>query len=68
MKITVNLKNNNYDIILERGCINKLGTLIDTNRKTLVITDDNIPPKWSEIVCSQLQNVKLVKVPHGEKA
>ena len=42
MKIRVELENNGYDIILERGCLGRAGELLDLDRRVLIVTDDGV--------------------------
>ena len=32
-----------YDIVIERGCLKKAGTLLPLQRKVLIVTDSGVP-------------------------
>ncbi len=66
--ISVNLTHKTYDIILERGSIQKLNHYFDTSRKIFILTDQNIPQKWIDIVSEQCPNSKVYKVIGGEES
>lgn len=66
--LNVNVKHKNYDIILERGSITHLKDYFDTNRKIFILTDQNIPQKWIDLVSSQCPNSIVHKVHGGEES
>lgn len=43
MKIGVSLGKNSYDIILERGVLQRAEELLELGRKTLIVTDSGVP-------------------------
>lgn len=59
----VEIPNNEYDIVIERGVLSKAGELIDLNRRTLIVTDDNIPSVYAETIKRQSDDgiVKIIK-------
>ena len=66
--ISVNLTHKTYDIILERGSIQRLSNYFDTNRKIFILSDQNIPQKWIALVQQQCPNSKVYKVVGGEES
>ena len=52
--ITVNLGENSYEIVLQRGSLKRVGELLDISkdRKVLVVTDSGVPSEYSETVAS----------------
>lgn len=66
MKLHMQTDSAAYDIILERGVIGKIGDYINLDRKILILTDQNIPQKWIDIVSKQCKNSMVYKVPGGE--
>ena len=66
MIISVNLGEQSYDIILERGALNKVSELININRKVLIVTDDGVPSEYANTVAKQSANAYIVTVPQGE--
>ena len=67
MIIPVNVTQGSYDIVLERGAINKVGELIDLNRTVLIVTDDGVPSSYAECVAKQCKAAIIVTLPQGEK-
>ena len=43
MNIRINLGERSYDIVTGRGLLDKIGELIDLERKVLVVTDSGVP-------------------------
>ena len=66
MVISVNLGEQSYDIILERGALNKVSELINIDRKVLIVTDDGVPSEYANTVAKQSANAYIVTVPQGE--
>lgn len=46
MKISVDLKENSYDILIEDGILKRVGEYIDLNRKVMIITDSGVPKEY----------------------
>ncbi len=67
MIIPVNVTQGRYDIVLERGAINKVGELLDLNRTVLIVTDDGVPSSYAECVAKQCKAAIIVTLPQGEK-
>lgn len=67
MVIPVSLKNNSYDIILEKGALKKAGELLNIKGKALVVTDSGVPEKYARTLLSQLENAFLFCFPQGEE-
>lgn len=67
MIIPVNLSGSSYDIVLERNALEKVGKLINLDRKVLIVTDDGVPKKYAKSVASQCKIPVLVTLPQGEK-
>ena len=66
MKIKVELENNGYDIILERGCLTRAGELLDLDRRVLIVTDDGVPCEYAERVAEQCRRPVIFTVKSGE--
>ncbi len=67
MVIPVSLKDNSYDIILEKGALKKAGELLNIKGKALVVTDSGVPEKYAKTLLSQLENAFLFRFPQGEE-
>lgn len=68
MKLTMRTKNDEYDIILERGCIHSIASYISLDRKVFILTDQNIPDIWINIVKEQCPTSMVYRVPGGENS
>ena len=66
IKITLNLEKNSYDILLESGCLNHAGKLLDLNRKVLIVTDTGVPAGYASAVASACLSAEIVRIPQGE--
>lgn len=67
MKLTVNLKDNSYDISICRGALNRLSQYIPSHHKMLIVSDDNIPNEYVELVKSSFPHALIYRFPHGEE-
>ena len=50
MVISVNLAEQGYDIILERGALNRADELLNLNRKALIVTDSGVPLEYAKSI------------------
>ena len=73
MKLNVNIKNHEYDIIIGSSILKNSADYILTARekpsKIMVVTDENVAKLYADTVCSSLKEiaeVKLVVLPAGE--
>lgn len=55
-----------YDIVIERGALNKADRYLDLDRKVLVVTDDGVPARYAQTVASLSKDGTVVTVPQGE--
>ena len=62
----MNLGANSYDIIIERGALQKASEYLNLNRKVLVVTDDGVPSVYADTVAAQCKSATKVVVPQGE--
>lgn len=74
MNLTVKTKSHDYDITIEKGLINKSGSIIKDfvgENTAFVITDDNVwgiyGDKFSNILSSANVNYSVMVLPNGEK-
>ena len=68
MDIHVSLKENSYDITIERGVLNKAGGLLNLDRNVLVVTDSGVPAEYSNIIASFCKNPVRVTIEQGEES
>ena len=43
MILKLDLGEQSYDIVIERGAISKISSLVPLERKALILTDDGVP-------------------------
>lgn len=67
MIIPINLGKDSYDIVLERGALNKVGELFKINGKVLVVTDSGVPENYAKTVAAQFKNSFIFTFPQGEQ-
>ena len=68
MIITMDLGSRSYDIVVERGVLKKAGTLLNLNRKCLIVTGAMVPRAYSECIASQCREHLIVTVEPGEQS
>lgn len=66
MNIHMNLKENSYDIIVERGILSHAGELLNLNRRVLIVTDSNVPEIYAQTVAKQCKTPVICTVESGE--
>ena len=66
MIINVNLAERGYDIVVERGALNKIGELLRLDRRVLIVTDSGVPSQYAETVASASKSPVIVTVEQGE--
>lgn len=66
MIIPVKTSTGSYDIILEKGSLNRLNDFFNLNRKVLIVTDNGVPKDYSQKVSEQCQESYIVTLPQGE--
>lgn len=72
-KLTVDLSDRSYDILIEQGLLDRTGTLVRATgcgNRLAVITDETVLPLYGARICSSLEEagftVKMIPVPTGE--
>ena len=66
MNIHLNLNENNYDIVVERGVLKKAGELLNLERRVLIVTDEGVPETYAQTVASQCKMPVIHTVKEGE--
>lgn len=66
MKMTMNLGNRSYDIILKRGSLQNLYQFANLGRKVAVVTDTGVPEAYARCVAEQCGEACIITVPQGE--
>lgn len=68
MNIHMDLQENSYDIIVERGVLSHAGEYLQLNRRVLVVTDDGVPEHYAQMVAAQCKHPVLCTVAAGEQS
>lgn len=66
MIIPLNLGEQSYDIVLERGALDKASKYLNLNRKCLIITDSGVPSQYASTIKEQAKEGYVVIIPQGE--
>ena len=68
MTLHVNLGENSYDIIIERGVLSKAGEYLDLDRKALIVTDTGVPARYSAAVSATAKGSYVFTLEQGEQS
>lgn len=66
MKIFMNLRENSYDILVERGILHHAAEHLHLNRRVLIVTDSGVPQEYAQILSQQCKTPVICTVPAGE--
>lgn len=66
MVIHMNLGDDSYDILVERGIISNAGQHLNLNRRVLVVTDSGVPEIYAKTVAAQCRDSVIYTVEAGE--
>jgi len=66
MIIPVKTATSEYNIVLERGALNRLDEYLNLNRRVLVVTDSGVPAVYAQTVAKQCKEPYVVTVDEGE--
>lgn len=64
--IRMELGANSYNIILERGSLEKAGEYLSLDRKVFVLTDRGVPQSYAQTIANQSKEAYIKVVPSGE--
>jgi len=68
MILSVDLGARSYDVVVERGCLQQAGRLLNLDRKVLIVTDTGIPAAYSQAVARASREPVTVCFETGEKS
>ena len=66
MIIPVKTSSGQYDIILERGALQKAGELLNLERRVLIVTDTGVPAQYADTVAKTCKTAVVVTIQQGE--
>jgi len=65
-KVRVPLVGKEYDILIGKGLLHNIDTYINPDNEIVIISDDNIPKKYMNIIQPLLHNPLTLFIPEGE--
>ena len=66
MVINMNLGQDSYDIIVERGILSKVENYLDLKRRVLIVTDSGVPEIYAKTVAEKCETPIIVTIEQGE--
>jgi len=66
MKIHMNLQEQSYDILVQRGILESAGEHLNLNRRVLVVTDSGVPAAYAKTLAQQCRESVILTVEAGE--
>ena len=66
MNIHMDLNENSYDIVVEKGVIAKAAKHLNLKRRVLIVTDSGVPATYAQTVASQCDKPIICTVEQGE--
>ena len=66
MNIHMNLKENSYDIVVERGILEKAGEHLNLDRRVLIVTDSGVTEIYAQTLAKQCKSPVICTVESGE--
>ncbi|MBR7098736.1 MAG: 3-dehydroquinate synthase [Clostridia bacterium] len=66
MVLHLDLKDNGYDIRVERGLLSHVGSYLNLARRVLIVTDEGVPAEYAAKVAEQCKAPIIETVPQGE--
>ncbi len=66
MIIHMNLGEDSYDIVVERGVIAKASKHLNLDRRVLVVTDSGVPAEYAKLIAEQCKDGVIYTVEAGE--
>ena len=67
MILRVELADAGYDIIIERGCLDRADEYLKLCRRVLVVTDTGVPSHYSQKICDMAEEGYICTIPDGEQ-
>ena len=64
----MNLGDDSYDIVVERGILARANEYLNLDRRVLVVTDSGVPAEYARMVAEQCKNGIICTVDEGEES
>lgn len=68
MNIHMELNENSYDIVVERGILSRVSDMLNLERRVLIVTDSGVPAEYAETVAKQCKEPFIHTVKSGESS
>lgn len=68
MILEIKMNNKNYDIVIERGILDKASQYLSLDRKVLILTDSGIPKEYVNTLKKQIRDVFVYEIEQGEQS
>ena len=66
LSLRMELGEDSYDILMERGILKRAGELLGLDRRVLIVTDDGVPSQYAVTVAAQCKAPVIVTLKQGE--
>ena len=66
--LRMELGEDSYDILIERGLLRRAGELLKLDRRVLIVTDSGVPASYAKTVAAQVKSAVTVTLPQGEES
>ena len=66
--LRMELGGNSYDIVIERGALNRIGELLRLGRRVMIVTDSGVPQEYVQTVMAACASGFVTVLPQGEEA
>ncbi|MCR4790135.1 MAG: 3-dehydroquinate synthase [Treponemataceae bacterium] len=67
MTVHINLGPNSYDIVIERGVLDRAHQELNLDRNVLIVTDKKVPLEYAKKIASKCKDAHICVLPCGEK-
>ena len=68
MNIHMNLKENSYDIVVQRGILDECEKHINLERRVLIVTDSGVPKNYAETIAKKCKTPVICTIDSGENS
>ena len=68
MILEIKMNNKDYDIVIERGILDKASQYLSLDRKVLILTDSGIPKEYVNTLKKQIRDVFVYEIEQGEQS
>ena len=68
MILNVKAKDHSYNVVIEKGCLEKAKEHFNLERKVLIVTDSNIPSEYIDVIKKQCLEAHVFTFEAGEKS